>query len=76
MYERAGELDSLRGQVAAQKETFGNRYEVLDTNIKHIHQISSMIQKSLSVQEVLSLCSKALHDIFGEYLTGQHPDHT
>jgi len=65
LYKRSGELDSLHRQVAAQKETFENRYEVLDTNIKHIHQISSMIQKSLDVQEVLSLCSKALHDILG-----------
>jgi methyl-accepting chemotaxis protein len=65
LYQRTGELDALRDQVAAQKETFENRYEVLDTNIKHIHHISSMIQKSLNVQEVLSLCSKALHDILG-----------
>jgi len=65
LYQRTGELDSLHRQVVAQKETFENRYEVLDTNIKHIHQISSMIQKSLDVQEVLLLCSKALHDILG-----------
>jgi methyl-accepting chemotaxis protein len=60
---RAGQLDSLHQEVALQKEIFENRYKVLDNNIKNFHQISSRIQKSLDIQEVLTLCSEGLHEI-------------
>lgn len=65
LYRRAGELDALHREVASQKEIFENRYKVLDNNIKNFHQISSRIQKSLNVDEVLSLCSEGLHEILG-----------
>ncbi len=65
LHKRAVELDSLHKEVAAQKEIFENRYIVLDNNIKNFHQIGSRIQKSLNVQEVLSLCAEGLHEILG-----------
>src|SRR6266568_2809866 len=65
LHERAVELDSLHTEVASQKEIFENRYIVLDNNIKNFHQIGSRIQKSLNVQEVLSLCAEGLHEILG-----------
>lgn len=65
LHARAVELDSLHQEVASQKEVFENRYKVLDNNIKNFHQIGSRIQKSLNVEEVLSLCAEGLHDILG-----------
>jgi methyl-accepting chemotaxis protein len=63
--ERALELDHLHQEVNAQKELFENRYKILDNNIKNFHQISSRIQKSMNVPEVLTLCAEGLHDILG-----------
>lgn len=63
--ERALELDLLHQEVNSQKELFENRYKILDNNIKNFHQISSRIQKSMDVPEVLSLCAEGLHDILG-----------
>jgi len=63
--ERALELDLLHQEVNAQKELFENRYKILDNNIKNFHQISSRIQKSMDVSEVLSLCAEGLHEILG-----------
>ncbi len=63
--ERAAELDVLHQEVAEQKEIFENRYKVLDRNIKNFHQISSRIQKSLNLNEVLLLCAEGLHTILG-----------
>ena len=63
--ERAGELDLLHQEVNAQKELFENRYKVLDNNIKNFHHISSRIQKSMDLPEVLKLCAEGLHDILG-----------
>ena len=63
--ERAAELDVLHREVAEQKEIFENRYKVLDRNIKNFHQISSKIQKSLNLDEVLTLCAEGLHNILG-----------
>lgn len=65
LYSRADELDALHCEVASQKEIFENRYKVLDNNIKNFHQISSKIQRSINLQEVLSLCAEGLHDILG-----------
>jgi methyl-accepting chemotaxis protein len=65
LHKRAKELDSLHHEVASQKEVFENRYKVLDNNIKNFHQIASRIQKSLNVQEVLSLCAEGLHEVLG-----------
>jgi methyl-accepting chemotaxis protein len=63
--ERASELNILHQEVGEQKEIFENRYKVLDSNIKNFHQISSKIQKSLNLNEVLTLCAEGLHDIMG-----------
>lgn len=63
--ERAAELNTLHREVREQKEIFENRYKVLDRNIKSFHQISSKIQKSLNLEEVLTLCAEGLHDIMG-----------
>ncbi len=63
--ERAVELDILHKEVGEQKEIFENRYKVLDRNIKNFHQISSKIQKSLNLDEVLLLCAEGLHNILG-----------
>lgn len=63
--ERAAELDILHQEVHEQKEIFENRYKVLDRNIKNFHQISSKIQKSLNLDEVLLLCGEGLHDVLG-----------
>ncbi len=65
LHERAFELDTLHREVASQKEIFENRYKVLDNNIKNFHQISSRIQNSVDVNEVLTLCAEGLHDILG-----------
>jgi len=63
--ERAVELGVLHQEVNEQKEIFENRYKVLDRNIKNFHQISSKIQKSLNLDEVLFLCAEGLHDVLG-----------
>jgi len=65
LHERAAELDILHKEVGEQKEIFENRYKVLDRNIKNFHQISSKIQKSLNLDEVLLLCAEGLHDVLG-----------
>jgi methyl-accepting chemotaxis protein len=65
LHERAVELDALHNEVASQKELFENRYKVLDNNIKNFHLISSRIQKSIKIEEVLALCAEGLHDILG-----------
>ena len=65
LHERATELDRLHQEVGEQKEIFENRYKVLDRNIKNFHQISSKIQKSLNLDEVLLLCAEGLHDVLG-----------
>lgn len=65
LQHRAQELDELHQEVASQKEVFENRFKVLDTNIKNFHHISSRIQTSLNLEEVLLLCAEGLHDILG-----------
>ncbi len=62
---RAEELDILHSEVASQKELFENRYKVLDSNIKNFHHISSKIQMSLNLDEILMLCAEGLHDVLG-----------
>jgi len=62
---RAVELDALHKEVNEQKELFETRYKVLDNNIKNFHLISSRIQKSMDLAEVLSLCAEGLHEILG-----------
>jgi len=63
--ERALELENLHDEVTAQKELFEGRYRNLDENIKKFHRISTRIQKSLDVKEVLTLCTEGLHDVLG-----------
>ncbi|NVN97921.1 MAG: GAF domain-containing protein [Geobacteraceae bacterium] len=63
--DRALELDFLHQEVNAQKELFENRYKILDNNIKNFHHISSRIQKSMEVSQVLLLCAEGLHEILG-----------
>jgi methyl-accepting chemotaxis protein len=65
LVERALELDLLHQEVNSQKELFENRYKILDNNIKNFHQISSRIQKSMDIPEVLALCAEGLHEILG-----------
>lgn len=65
LHKRASELDILHQEVGEQKEIFENRYKVLDRNIKNFHHISSKIQKSLNLDEVLLLCAEGLHDVLG-----------
>ena len=65
LLKRSAELDILHHEVNEQKEIFENRYKVLDRNIKNFHQISSKIQKSLNLEEVLLLCGEGLHDVLG-----------
>jgi methyl-accepting chemotaxis protein len=65
LHTNAKELNELHQEVASQKEVFENRYKVLDNNIKNFHQISSRIQKSISFDEVLSLCANGLHEVLG-----------
>lgn len=65
LYQRASELNALHQEVASQKEVFEQRYRALDSNIKSFHQISSKIQKSIDIDEVLSLCAEGLHDVLG-----------
>jgi len=65
LHERAVELDILHREVATQKEIFENRYKVLDSNIKNFHQISSRMQMSLDLEEILKLCAEGLHEVLG-----------
>lgn len=65
LHERAAELDVLHREVGEQKEIFENRYKVLDRNIKNFHQISSKIQMSLNLEEIMVLCAEGLHDVLG-----------
>lgn len=65
LHERATELDVLHQEVAEQKALFENRYKVLDNNIKNFHQISSKIQISLNLEEILLLCAEGLHEVLG-----------
>ncbi len=63
--KRSAELDRLHREVASQKDLFQNRYQVLDNNIKNFHHISSKIQTSLNLEEILLLCAEGLHEILG-----------
>ena len=65
LVDRARELDVLHREVEVQKEIFENRYLVLDNNIKNFHQISSRLQMSLNLEEILHLCAEGLHEILG-----------
>lgn len=65
LHERASELDILHTEVASQKEIFENRYRVLDNNIKNFHHISSKMQTSLNLEEILLLCAEGLHGVLG-----------
>ena len=65
LHERAAELNLLHTEVASQKEIFENRYRVLDNNIKNFHHISSKIQMSLNLEEILLLCAEGLHEVLG-----------
>ncbi len=65
LQQRAHELDELHQEVASQKEVFENRFKVLDSNVKNFHQISSKIQTSLNLEEVLLLCAEGLHGVLG-----------
>ncbi|MDY0299952.1 MAG: methyl-accepting chemotaxis protein [Trichlorobacter sp.] len=65
LVSKASELKHLHEEVAAQKEVFENRFLVLDNNIKNFHQISSRIQTSLNLEEVLILCAEGLHNVLG-----------
>ena len=62
---RAQELDELHKEVADQKELFESRFKDLDYNIKNFHQISSRIQRSIDLQEVLELCAEGLNEVLG-----------
>jgi methyl-accepting chemotaxis protein len=62
---RAIQLNELNSQVASQKEIFERRYTTLDNNVKSFHQISSRIQTTISIQEVLDLCSEGLSEVLG-----------
>lgn len=63
--ERAGELEELHDEVTSQKELYEERYRVLDGNIKKFQRISTTIQRSLDIAEVMSLCAEGLHDVLG-----------
>lgn len=63
--ERATELETLHGEVTAQKELFESRYRALDSNIRKFQRINTRIQKSLDVREVMALCAEGLHDVLG-----------
>ena len=65
LHRRAAELDILHREVEAQKEIFENRYKVLDSNIKNFHHISSKMQMSLNLDEILHLCAEGLHEVLG-----------
>ncbi len=65
LQQRAEELNILHREVEAQKEIFENRYKVLDSNIKSFHHISSKMQMSLDLNEILQLCAEGLHDVLG-----------
>ena len=65
LHARAVELDILHREVADQKEIFENRYKVLDSNIKNFHHISSKMQMSLNLEEILRLCAEGLHEVLG-----------
>ncbi|HOP40270.1 MAG TPA: GAF domain-containing protein, partial [Geobacteraceae bacterium] len=63
--ERAGELEELHEEVTSQKEMYEERYRVLDGNIMKFQHISTAIQKSLDISEVVNLCAEGLHDVLG-----------
>ena len=63
--ERARELEELHRAGVSQAELFENRCRALDGTIKEFHRISSRIQRSLDVKEVISLCAQGLHDVLG-----------
>ncbi|NMC73302.1 MAG: chemotaxis protein, partial [Geobacteraceae bacterium] len=62
---RADELEKLHRAGVSQAELYESRCRALDDTIKKFHRISARIQKSLDVQEVLSLCAEGLHDVLG-----------
>lgn len=65
LHEKTGELGHLHAEVATQKDLFENRYKVLDNNIKNFHHISSKMQVSLNLEEILMLCAEGLHEVLG-----------
>lgn len=59
------EHDRLRQEAATQRELFESHYLVLDKNLKDFHQISSKIQMSFNLEDILLLCAEGLHEILG-----------
>jgi len=63
--ERASELETVHAEAVAQKESYEERYRALDGNIKKFQRISTKIQKSLTIEEVMKLCTEGLHEVLG-----------
>ncbi len=62
---RAEELERVHAEAVSQKESFEERYRSLDGNIKKFQRISTKIQKSLDIGEVMTLCTEGLHEVLG-----------
>jgi len=63
--DRASDLERVHAEAVFQKESFEERYRALDGNIKKFQRISTKIQKSLDIGEVMRLCTEGLHEVLG-----------
>jgi len=60
---KSTEMDTINSEAAAQKSIYEEKFKLLDGNMKSFHQISTRLQKSLDLKEILSLCSEGLHEV-------------
>ncbi len=63
--DRASDLERINAEAVSQMESFEERYRALDGNIRKFQRISTKIQKTLDIQEVMSLCAEGLHEVLG-----------
>ena len=60
---RAKRLKELNQIAASQKEEFGRKYSDLNKRISNFHLISSKIQKTMDLQELMTLTGDGLHGV-------------
>jgi len=60
---RASRLNEMNQTVARQKAEFENRYKELNTRITNFHSISARIQKTMDIDELVTLTGHGLGEV-------------
>lgn len=60
---RASRLNEMNLTVASQKEEFERKYKELNTRITNFHSISARIQKTMDMQELVTLTGNGLCEV-------------